>query len=268
MNLEIRSPKHEQASVQIPTEVANLQRPFNGTIASRKGDEYQIENNIIDLLPEGIRNISLAQMTNEWGLTASVYEDLWRNRSLSIFTGEEFPIPKELELMNEWLAPKPDGWYLDVGCSTALYARSLKESEPKANAIALDFSRKMLEQARVRAEDEGRDLYLMRSDARYQPFYGNTFDGMVCGGTLNELSDPQKVLYECRRVLKQEGRFFMMHLIKADHWYGRFLQGATELGGITFWSVKESNQLFDKAGFEVTKQITRGIVCFSLLTPA
>lgn len=69
------------------------------------------------------------------------------------------------------------------------------------------------------------------------------------GGTLNELSDPTKVLYEANRVLKKEGSFFVMHLIKSDAWYGRLLQDSMGLGGIKFWTKDESNDLFKQAGF-------------------
>jgi ubiquinone/menaquinone biosynthesis C-methylase UbiE len=156
---------------------------------------------------------------------------------------------------------------LDLGASTALYARALKAAQPKASIVALDFSLQMLEEARIKSEADETDLYLVRADGRDLPFFSKTFDGIVMGGTLNELSDPVKVLYEANRVLKKEGCFFMMHLIKSDAWYGRLLQESVGLGGIKFWTVEESNELFKRAGFSIDKQITRGIVCFSRLVP-
>ena len=59
----------------------------------------------------------------------------------------------------------------------------------------------------------------------------------------------------------------MMHLIKSDAWYGRLLQESVGLGGIKFWTVKESNKLFEQAGFKVSQQLVRGIVCFTKLVP-
>lgn len=156
---------------------------------------------------------------------------------------------------------------LDLGASTALYARALKAAQPKADIVALDFSTQMLEEARIKAEADETDIFLLRADGRDMPFFSKTFDGIVMGGTLNELSDPTKVLYEANRVLKKEGSFFVMHLIKSDAWYGRLLQDSMGLGGIKFWTKDESNDLFKQAGFRVDKQITRGIVCFSRLLP-
>lgn len=268
MSLEFRSPKYEQASIAVPKEVSHLQKPFNGTVCSNKGDEYGINNNIVDFMGEEAVSMSWAQSSNHWKLTASIYEDIWRKRSLSILTGEEFPIEKERELLIEWLDPKPGKFYLDIGCSTALYARLVKKERPQCEVVALDFSKQMLEEARIKAEADQTDLYLLRADARHMPFYGATFDGLMMGGTLNELTDPLKVLYEARRVVKKEGTFFMMHLVKADAWYARLLQDSAGFGGITFWTVEESNQLFERAGFSVVDQFTKGIVCFSKLVPA
>lgn len=268
MSIEFRSPKYEQASISIPVEVTRMDKPFNGTICSNKGDEYVITNNIIDFLGDDPVSMSWAQSSNHWTITASIYEEIWRKRSLSILTGEDFPIQKEQELLIEWLNPQAGQTYLDSGCSTALYARLVKKAQPECNIIALDFSKQMLEEARLKAQADETDLYLLRADARELPFYGATFDGLMMGGTLNELTDPIKVMYEARRVIKKEGVFFMMHLIKADAWYVRLLQESAELGGIKFWTVKESNQLFERAGFTVADQFAKGIVCFTKLIPA
>lgn len=266
--MQFRSPKYEQASVTIPQEAAVLDKPFNGTVCSNKGDEYTINNNIIDFLGDESPAMSWAQSSNHWRITASIYEDIWRKRSLSILTGEEFPIKKEQELLVEWINPQPDGLYLDVGCSTALYGRQVKKTAPDCQLVAMDFSRQMLEEARIKAEADQTGLYLLRADARHMPFFGATFDGLMMGGTLNELTDPLKVMYESRRVLKKDGTFFMMHLVKADAWYARLLQDSVEFSGLKFWTVDESNQLFERSGFSIAEQFSKGIVCFSKLLPA
>lgn len=268
MKLELRSPIDERAGISVPDEVTTLATPFNGTVSSQKGDEYRVKNNIIDLLGKEPDFTSLAQSSNHWKITAAIYEDIWRKRSLSLLSGEEFPIEKEHELLIDWTAPKENGWYLDLGCSTALYGRALKAAQKKANIIALDFSSQMLEEARLKAEADQTDMYFVRADGRELPFFSKTFDGVVMGGTLNELTEELKVLYEAKRVLKEEGVFFVMHLIKSDVWYGRLLQESAAVGGIHFWTVKESNKLFNQAGFEVEDQLVKGIVCFTKLRPA
>lgn len=268
MSLEIRSPKYERASITIPGEVTHLQKNFNGTICSNKGDEYEISDNIIDLLGDEPVDMSWAQSSNHWKVAAALYEDIWRKRSLAIMTGEEFPIEKERELLVDWLNPQPEKLYLDIGCSTGLYGRLIKKAEPGCDFVSLDFSKQMLQEARLKSEAEEVDLYLLRADARYLPFFGATFDGLTMGGTLNELTDPLKVLYEARRVIKKEGVFFMMHLIKSGVWYTRLLQNSAEFSGLKFWTVDESNIMFERAGFSIVDQFSKGIVCFTKLMPA
>ena len=263
--LELRSPANERTSIYIPAEVSNMQTSFNGSFVTPDGDEYKVKNNIINLLEKEPAFTSIALSTNHWKLTASIYEDIWRKRSLSLLSGEDFPIEKEHELLIDWTTPKANKWYLDMGASTALYARALKAAQPKAEIVAVDFSIQMLQEARLKAEADETNIYLVRSDACELPFFSKTFDGIVMGGTLNELSEPQKVLYEAQRVLKKDGCFFVMHLIKSDIWYGRLLQESVELGGIKFWTVPESNELFNNCGFQIKEQITQGIVCFSKL---
>jgi len=79
------------------------------------------------------------------------------------------------------------------------------------------------------------------------------------------LYDPAKALYECRRVLKPGGTFFVMYLLKAETWAGRLLQKSAEVGGIQFWSLSEADALFERCGFEVKRRSTLGIVDFVLL---
>lgn len=264
MKFEVRSPLYDQESILIPSEVEQLSKPFNGSICSRQGDEYKIENNIVDLLPKE-REYTLAQSTNQWNITASIYEDLWRVRSLSLLTGEQFPIEKEKELLNKWVDPQPGKKYLDVGCSTAMYARALKKAVPESRLVAIDFSEAMLEEARLKAEANQTDILLIRADARELPFFGKFFDGIAMGGTLNELGDELKVLFECRRVLKDGGTMFLMHLIKSETWYGWIFQNSAEWSGLKFWTVEESNDLFRRSGFKVVDQLEKGIVCFTKL---
>ncbi len=268
MSLELKSPAYEREVIHVAHEISNLSVPFNGSVASAKSeDEYQVKNNIIDLLGSEPGSKTIAQYSNHFKLTAAIYEDLWRRRSLTLLTGESFPVEKEQELLIEWTTPRAGGYYLDVGASTALYARALKTAEPKAEVVAMDFSKQMLQEARLKSEAEQANIYLLRADATQMPFFSKSFDGLVMGGTLNELPDPDRVLHEMRRILEDHGVVFMMHLIKSDSWVGQLLQGSASLGGLQFWTVDESNEMFKNAGFRVDEQITRGIVCFSRLLP-
>jgi len=263
--LSLRSPLHDRAAITLPVEAADPDRMMNGSVCSRYGDEYPVRDNIVDMIGDVPAGITMAQKSNHWSLTATVYEDTWRVNSLGMLTGETFPIEEEQRLLVQWLKPKADELIMDVGCSTALYARAVAKEAPEAQVVALDFSLPMLEEARRRINSEKARIYLTRADAMNMPFFADSFDALVCGGSLNEFADPRKVLYECRRVLKKGGRFFNMHLLTAGSWYGRMLQQSASVGGLQFWTRAESNALFGQCGFRVEEQIVRGIVCFTLL---
>lgn len=263
--IRIRSPKFEQAEIPVPANVAQLAMPYNGEVCSTKGECFPIKKNIIDLLGEEPKNMSPAEYSNHFGLTASSYEDLWRKRSLSILTGNEFPLEREMTYLLDWMEPKANQVIIDLGCSSALYAREIKKKQAACDVVALDFSKPMLKEAYNRAKNDELEVYLLRADARKLPFFAEDVDGIVCGGTLNEFSDPRKVLYECRRVLKKGSRFFLMHLLEAESWYGKVLQASAKAGGIKFWSRSKVNELFESAGFEIKNQHREGIVCFTLL---
>jgi SAM-dependent methyltransferase len=263
--LILRSPKFDHESITVPAEAADLSTPFSGTICSRKGDEYEISTNIIDLLGKRLEIKSLAQLSNEWSVTATIYEEYWRKNAVSLLSGQEFPLEKEKRLLQEWVKPEKGKLYLDIGCSTALYSRFVAGREKDATVVALDYSKPMLRKAREKAKKQTLNFYLLRADAHKMPFFQSTFDGLLSGGTLNELTDPVKVLYEAHRILKVGGSFFLMYLLKGENWYERILQESTKLGGITFWTQKEINEKFRQTGFKIIDQVRHGWVAFTLL---
>ncbi len=265
--LVLKSTEDERIFFSIPHEVSDLNQSFNGNILSESGNECRIKENIIRYLDKKPSTLTLAQQSNFIPLTSDIYEDTWRKRSIGILSGQDFSIEDEINLLQRWVNLNPEDNVVDIGCSTALYARALAKKQPNAKITALDFSLKMLEAAKVKAKKEDVDLFLLLADAEELPFYSNSMDLVVCGGSLNEFANPDRALYEMKRVLKNDGEVFMMHLLKADTWYGSMLQKTSEIGGLNFWTERESDALFQKAGFVIKRRHKIGIVCFSLLIP-
>jgi SAM-dependent methyltransferase len=263
--LRLRSPRHEDASIELPEEASRLSRPFNAMLCSPKGDEYPVTANIVRL-DHGIEyNRTPAQLTNFVKATAANYEDVWRTRALGYFTGEAFPFEREKELLLEWTQPKPDELVLDAACSTALYGRFLMEKEPGIQLYAVDFSPYMLEEARSRLSGSRMQAYLLCANVEALPFWAGSFDLIVCGGSLNEFGDPVKALYELRRVLVPGGRAFFMFLTEATGFGGKLLQKAAAAGGLQFFSMPAARQLFERCGFRVAQAQQVGLVGFTLL---
>lgn len=222
----------------------------------------------IDSHPVSMRGKTPAQWSNLFPLTPWIYEDLWRVRALGILSGGPFPVEEELGLLADALAvpASSGGMILDAGCSTGLYARGVLAAHPGAMVTAVDLSSGMLKAAGRKAGAEGAGLTLVRADLAALPFHDGFFDGACMGGTLNELGkEAETALMECRRVLKQGGVFFNMHLLTAGSSAGRWLQRALAASGLRFWSREESEEMVCAAGFEVTRMEVRGVVCLSTL---
>lgn len=256
---------------RVPKAAAKLSLPYTARVMpmyEHSWNELHVRENIIEVLNGAPEGITMAQRSNFAPPTAWLYEDLWRRKSIGLLSGEDFSFDDERRLLLEWLQPQTGELHLDLGCSSGFYARSLKQAAPGARVAALDFSIPMLRDARKRAKSEQLELYLLRADAQNLPFAAQSIEALCCGGSLNEFASPGKALREARRVIKPEGRMFMMHLLEAGTSAGRMLQRAAGGGGIHFWSAGASRQLFEESGFQIIKEKQLGIVMFSLLKPA
>jgi SAM-dependent methyltransferase len=227
------------------------------------GETYQIRDGYLDLLKSRTGADSLANLTNFLPGAGRGYEPLWRVRSLSLLTGEPFPNERELEIIKRLVRPVRDGHYLDLGCSAGLYTRSLSNNLDTGVAVGIDISPSMLKEAARRARGIGANPSFVRANAKHLPFTGASFTGAVCGGTLNEVGDPARVLRETYRVLEPGGRLAIMGILRAGTPRGRWLQRFLSTGGIRFFDPDELQSLLDRAGFEPDSPQTYGPVVFS-----
>jgi ubiquinone/menaquinone biosynthesis C-methylase UbiE len=208
------------------------------------------------ITPQNITQKSMAQRSNDWWITAQLY-DLWRVRSLSILTGQAFPLERELALMLDWLRPVQGSIWLDVGTSTGNYARAL--SSAGASVIALDASSAMLQVAARRGT-----LHLCHSTLEAAPFPAGHFDGIVVGATLNEFRDTVLALGRMVDLLKPGGQLFMMYLSEAPTPAGRMVQKGFALGGIRFPSRAMVRNTLEQAGMHYLEGRQYGAVTLEL----
>lgn len=108
----------------------------------------------------------------------------------------------------------PSGNGLEVGVGTGM---NIPYYPPEAHVTAVDLSPKMLERARRRANKVGADVELMEMDGERLEFLGNTFDWAVATFVFCSVPDPVQGLRELRRVVKPEGRIFL--LVLQSHLY-------------------------------------------------
>ncbi len=241
---------------------------LDGTACAAGGGCFPIRGGILDLLPEGVP-YSPAQRSNGLWPTYRYYEQVWRVRSLTLLSGEPFPVSRELALLGDWLEPGRGGLFVDIGTSNGLYARAIAHAvrthRTHGTVIALDVARPMLERARELIAAKGyTTVDLVRARAQALPLPSGSVDGVVNGGTFNEMGDHAAALAEVRRVLAPDGRYVMMSLTAGRTAAGRATQRALAArSGIIFPTVDETNTLLTRAGLAVTDQTHHGIVLFT-----
>jgi SAM-dependent methyltransferase len=198
-------------------------------------------------------------MSNLLPMTALLY-DAWRERSLALLTRESFDLKREFALMLEWLGVRPGERFLDVGTSTGNYARAVNERG--AVVTAIDISEPMLE--RARKQSSGLAIDFERVNVEAMPYSDASFDGVVVGASLNEFHDTRRALAEMTRVLKPEGRLFMMYLRESDTAFGKAFQLLFKLGGIRFPNRDTVHQHAQDLGLVLARAEVRRAVTFEL----
>jgi SAM-dependent methyltransferase len=236
-------------------------------VVRSSGATYRIRDGYLDLLGSNLGAVNAANLTNYLPGAGRAYEPLWRGRSLTFLTGSRFPNEREAEKVGDLAGVARGGLYLDLGCSSGLYTRLLQARlGDDGHLVGVDIAPSMLREAvRRSASQTPRPSYL-RADAARLPFAGASFSGAVCGGTLNELMDPERVLRETRRVLRPGGRLAIMGILAATTPGGRRLQRVLATGGLRFFHPEQLQSLLSHAGLEPDRVERQGSVFFVAAT--
>ncbi|WP_024326806.1 class I SAM-dependent methyltransferase [Thioalkalivibrio sp. AKL19] len=92
------------------------------------------------------------------------------------------------------------GRWLDIGCGAGTYTRML---QAQGHTVwGLDYSTPSLQKARDRSDPA---IPWLAADINYLPLADAAFDGVLCFGVMQALSDPKPALAEIRRVLRPGG---------------------------------------------------------------
>ncbi len=88
----------------------------------------------------------------------------------------------------------------DIGCGLGATVRYLRRLY-HLDICGVDKDVDTLSQAGEYSEGE----QLLLADARHLPFAGGTLDGLLFECSFSKMEEPEKILTECRRVLKSDG---------------------------------------------------------------
>src|SRR6266511_4107719 len=125
----------------------------------------------------------------------------------------------------EWVCSRARGEVLEISIGTGrnlpLYARDVR-------ITGVDISASMLEIARKRAAELGRDVNLRVGDAQALEFHNSSFDTAVCTLALCSIPDPRAAVAEMRRVLRPGGRVLLLEHVRSPGLVVRTIQRALE----------------------------------------
>ncbi|MCX6014698.1 MAG: class I SAM-dependent methyltransferase [Chloroflexales bacterium] len=233
----------------------------NGSVrCANNTHTYIIRHGILDLLPRA-HPTSMAAWSNEWRLTAWAYERIWRPYALSIFSGTSFGYDCEQAIVSESFTPTR-GLIVDIACSNGLYARIVAKAYPQKSVIGIDRSMPMLIEAQRRAIAARLPISYIRADARTLPMRSGVAEGIVMGGSLNEMADIPRVFTEISRIATPTSTFVNMALIRATRFFGKTIQSALSHGGITFFQPDAIIAQLTRYGWQIKSSTITGIVWF------
>lgn len=101
---------------------------------------------------------------------------------------------------------------LDLATGTADLALAVARRNPQAHIIGMDISEKMLDIGKAKVAQRKMDgqIELRLGDAAALPFDDNTFDAVTVAFGVRNFEDLDKGLSEISRVLKPDGKVFIL----------------------------------------------------------
>lgn len=104
---------------------------------------------------------------------------------------------------------RPQSKFLDVGCGTAEVIFRLAKEFKEVKFFGIDFSKGMIEKA-INKTYHLNNVKIIEANVENLPFEDKTFDFILCLDTFHHFYNPDLVLKEIRRVLKDNGLFLLV----------------------------------------------------------
>lgn len=147
---------------------------------------------------------------------------------------------------------KEDISILDIGCGTGwALGQASKLNLGKGSFYGVDLSGKMIEKANENFKAE-KNFHFIKSNAETIPLEDNLFNIIICTNSFHHYLNPDKVLKEINRLLKLEGKIYILD-ITADIWIMKIankLMKLLEPSFVKFYSTKEFKGLIVDAGLK------------------
>lgn len=121
----------------------------------------------------------------------------------------------------EWVCSRAKGDILEIAVGTGL---NLPHYPPDVQLTGIELSPEMLEVARLRSAELGRDVDLRIGDAQELDLPDESFDTVVCTLALCSIPDHRRAVAEAKRVLRPGGRFLLLEHVRSPLFVVRAVQ--------------------------------------------
>jgi len=163
---------------------------------------------------------------------------------------------KEIEfLKNKLLENKSLKKTLELGCGDGMFTEIIANNSDKV--VATDWSDEMIEAAKLRYRNN-KVIEIKKEDCLNLSFENHSFDTVFMANLLHVIPTPEKVLDECKRILKTDGQIiilsFTMHRMKFFHKIAMLYRYIRTYGKppkeSRVLSPKNVKEMLDKGGWE------------------
>lgn len=121
----------------------------------------------------------------------------------------------------QWVCGQASGDVLEIAIGTG---RNLPFYPADVRLTGVDLTPGMLNRARQRAADLGRDVELRIGDAQALDFPAESFDTVVVTLALSTMPSVRRVLAEIRRLLRPGGKLLLLEHVRSPHLPVRAIQ--------------------------------------------
>src|SRR5438105_2961185 len=141
-------------------------------------------------------------------------------RVLRLYENEAHKYDREMNFFDrllfagarEWVCAQAAGEVLEIGIGTG---RNLPHYHEDVRLTGVELSPAMLELARARARELGREVDLRIGDVQALEFPDQSYDTVVCTLSLCTIPDDRAAVAEMRRVLRPGGRLLLLEHVRS-----------------------------------------------------
>ena len=145
--------------------------------------------------------------------------------------------------------------FLDLGCGTGWAVRYIAGLlKGQGNFIGVDISGGMIEKAKANTERMS-NVRFYQASSESLPLEKDYFDNIICTNSFHHYLNPVKALSEIFRVLKQNGRIYILD-VTADDIFTKLIDSHVrkkEKEHVKFYSTSEYKIMFSKAKLKYIK---------------